>query len=61
MRDVRGDLICAEISGPSRQGEPLVGAKGGLRLAIELIPQDRTADMLRGLPSDGIRDTLLVG
>jgi predicted RNase H-like HicB family nuclease len=46
--------ICPEIPGANGQGETVEDAKNDLRAAIELIVEDRRADMLRGLPSDAI-------
>jgi predicted RNase H-like HicB family nuclease len=53
--------ICPEISGANGQGETVEDAKNDLRAAIELIVEDRRADMLRGLPSDAIQESILVG
>jgi predicted RNase H-like HicB family nuclease len=53
--------ICPEIPGANGQGETIEEAKISLREAIELILEDRKADMLRGLPDDAIQETLLVG
>jgi hypothetical protein len=36
-------------------------AKESLRSAVELILEDRREDMLRGLPSDAIREALQLG
>ncbi len=44
--------ICPEIPGANGQGETVEDAKNDLRAAIELIVEDRRADMMRGLPSD---------
>jgi predicted RNase H-like HicB family nuclease len=53
--------ICPEIPGANGQGETVEDAKNDLRAAIELIVEDRRADMLRGLPSDAIQESILVG
>ena len=53
--------ICPEIPGANGQGETVTDAKNNLRAAIELIVEDRRADMLRGLPSDAIQESILVG
>ena len=53
--------ICPEIPGANGQGESVEEAKNNLREAIELIFEDRRSDMLRGLPEDVIRETVLVG
>ena len=53
--------ICPEVPGANGQGETIEAAKDSLRQAIELILEDRKADVLRGLPEDAIRDTVTVG
>ena len=53
--------MCPEIPGANGQGETILEAKDSLRAAVELILEDRREDMLRGLPSDAIRESLLVG
>jgi len=53
--------ICPEIPGANGQGETLGEAKESLRQAIEMILEDRTSDILRGLPKDAIRDTVAIG
>ncbi len=53
--------ICPEVPGANGQGETLEETKESLRQAIELILEDRKADILRGLPVDAIQDTVLVG
>ncbi|MBI3359322.1 MAG: type II toxin-antitoxin system HicB family antitoxin [Nitrospirae bacterium] len=53
--------ICPEILGANGQGETTEEAKNNLREAIELILEDRRADMLRGLPNDAIQEKILVG
>jgi predicted RNase H-like HicB family nuclease len=53
--------VCPEIPGANGQGETVEDAKNDLRAAIELIVEDRRADMLRGLPSDAIQEAILVG
>ncbi|WP_435548299.1 type II toxin-antitoxin system HicB family antitoxin [Desulfobacterium sp. N47] len=45
--------ICPEVSGANGQGETIDETKSSLRQAIELILEDRKADVLRGL-MDGI-------
>jgi len=44
--------ICPEVPGANGQGETIEEAKTSLREAIELILEDRKADVLRGLPDD---------
>ena len=53
--------ICPEIPGTNGQGETLEETKESLRQAIEMILDDRTSDILRGLPQDAIRDTVAIG
>ncbi len=53
--------ICPEIPGANGQGETIEETKQNLKEAIELLIEDRTADILRGLPEDAIRDTVLIG
>ena len=48
--------ICPEIPGANGQGETLEETKDNLRLAIEMILEDRVADILRGLPKDVVQD-----
>jgi hypothetical protein len=52
---------CPEIPGANGQGETVETAKESLRAAVELILEDRRDDMLRGLPSDAIREALRIG
>jgi predicted RNase H-like HicB family nuclease len=53
--------ICPEIPGANGQGETIEDAKNNLREAIELLLEDRKADILRGLPDDAIQDKVMVG
>lgn len=53
--------ICPEIPGANGQGETIEEAKNSLRQAIELILEDRKADILRGLPEDAIQEKVLIG
>jgi len=53
--------ICPEISGANGQGETIEETKSSLRQAIELILEDRKADILRGLPEDVIQETVHIG
>lgn len=53
--------ICPEVPGANGQGETIEDAKNNLREAIELILEDRKADILRGLPEDAIQDKVMVG
>ena len=53
--------ICPEIPGANGQGETIEEAKNSLRQAIELILEDRKADILRGLPEDAIQEKLVIG
>ena len=53
--------ICPEAPGANGQGDTIEEAKDNLRQAIELIFEDRKADILRGLPDDAIQEMALVG
>jgi len=53
--------ICPEAPGANGQGDTIEEAKDNLRQAIELIFEDRKADILRGLPDDAIQEMVLVG
>ncbi len=53
--------ICPEVPGANGQGETIEEAKSSLRQAIELLFEDRTADILRGLPDDAIQDKVTIG
>lgn len=52
--------ICPEVPGANGQGETVNESKQSLVEAIELILEDRRADIMRGLPDDAIRETILV-
>jgi len=53
--------VSPEVPGANGQGETIDEAKNNLREAIELILEDRRQDMFRGLPSDAIRQSIVVG
>jgi len=53
--------VCPEVPGANGQGETIEETKDSLRQAIELILEDRKADILRGLPEDAIQDTVMIG
>lgn len=53
--------ICPEIPGANGQGETIEETKNSLKQAIELILEDRKADILRGLPEDAIQETVQIG
>lgn len=53
--------ICPEVPGANGQGATIEETKDSLRQAIELILEDRKADILRGLPEDAIQDTVMIG
>ncbi len=53
--------ICPEVPGANGQGETVAEAKANLIEAVELILEDRRADVLRGLPDDAIQEKILVG
>jgi predicted RNase H-like HicB family nuclease len=49
------------VPGANGQGETIEETKQNLRQAIEMLIEDRTADILRGLPDDAIREKVLIG
>ena len=53
--------ICPEVPGANGQGETVEETKQNLIEAIELLLDDRRADILRGLPKDAIQEKILVG
>jgi predicted RNase H-like HicB family nuclease len=53
--------ICPEVPGANGQGDTIAETKESLRQAIELIIEDRKADILRGLPPDAIQDKVMIG
>jgi predicted RNase H-like HicB family nuclease len=53
--------ICPEVPGANGQGETIEETKNSLKEAIQLILEDRKADILRGLPEDAIQETVVVG
>ncbi len=52
--------ICPEFPGANGQGETIEETKNNLRQAIELILEDRRADILQGLPEDAIQDKVMI-
>ena len=52
---------CPEIPGANGQGLSKEECLESLRLAIELVLEDRREDALRGVPADAVRETVLVG
>ena len=52
---------CPEIPGANGQGKTVEEAKNSLSDAIELILEDRRADMLRGVPKNSIREVIQIG
>jgi predicted RNase H-like HicB family nuclease len=53
--------ICLELPGANGQGETMEEARKDLRAAIELLLEDRAADISRGLPPDAVRMPLQIG
>ena len=53
--------ICLEIPGANGQGESIAEAKEDLQSAIELILEDREADISSGLPPDAVLMPLQIG
>ena len=52
---------CPEIPGANGQGRTVEECRANLAAAIELILEDRLDDALRGLPTEAIRETVVVG
>ena len=53
--------ICLEIPGANGQGESIEEAKQDLQATIELLLEDRAAEITRGLPPDAMRMPLQIG
>lgn len=53
--------ICPEVPGANGQGETIEEARASLKAAIELVLEDRRADMLRGIPEDAVLDKVVIG
>jgi predicted RNase H-like HicB family nuclease len=53
--------ICPEVPGANGQGETIEETKNNLREAIQLILEERIADILRGLPEDAIQEKVFIG
>ena len=51
---------CPEIPGANGQGHTIEECRANLSAAIALILEDRREDGLRGVPSDAIKDTVVV-
>ena len=52
--------ICPEIPGANGQGETIEEAKESLKNAIQLIFEDRLADIRRGLPKEAIEERISI-
>ena len=52
--------ICPEIPGANGQGETIEEVKESLKSAIQLILEDRLADIRRGLPEEAIEETISI-
>jgi len=52
--------ICPEVPGANGQGETIEEVRNSLRQAIELVLEDRRADILRGLPNDAIQEKVFI-
>ena len=52
--------ICPEVPGANGQGETIAEAKESLKSAIQLILEDRLADIDRGLPKNAIKETISI-
>lgn len=51
---------CPEVPGANGQGKTLEECRKNLADAIALILDDRRADAMKGVPSDAIRETIVV-
>ena len=51
---------CPEVPGANGQGRTKEEAKENLSEAIALVLEDRRADGLRAVPSDALRETVVV-
>jgi predicted RNase H-like HicB family nuclease len=51
---------CPEVPGANGQGRTVEECRQNLADAIALILEDRREDALRGVPSDAIRDVVVV-
>jgi predicted RNase H-like HicB family nuclease len=51
---------CPEVPGANGQGRTVDDCRQNLAEAIALILEDRREDAFRGLPSDALRETVLV-
>ena len=52
--------ICPQVPGANGQGETIEEAKENLKSAIQLILEDRLADIRRGLPKEAIEETISI-
>ena len=52
--------ICPEIPGANGQGESIEEAKENLKLAIQMILEDRVADIRRGLTEESTQETISI-
>ncbi|MGO9016806.1 MAG: type II toxin-antitoxin system HicB family antitoxin [Syntrophobacteraceae bacterium] len=53
-------VYCPEIPGANGQGRTIPETLGSLAEAISLILEDRREDALRGIPTDAIREVVVV-
>lgn len=51
---------CLEVPGANGQGKTLDECRASLREAIQLILEDRRQDALRGVPTDALKETLVI-
>ena len=52
--------ICPQVPGANGQGETIEEAKQSLKSAVQLILEDRLADVRRGLSKDAIEETISI-
>ena len=51
---------CPEVSGANGQGHTIEECRENLAAAISLILEDRREDAMRGVPSDALREVVVV-
>jgi predicted RNase H-like HicB family nuclease len=51
---------CPEVPGANGQGSTIEECRASLAEAIALILEDRREDVLRGVPSDAVREMVVV-
>ena len=52
--------ICPQVPGANGQGETIEEAKKSLKSAVQLLLDDRLADVRKGLSEDAIEETIVI-